>query len=135
MQTFLPYPDITKSVQCLDWKRLGNQRVEAKHILDILRKQRHPGRWKYHPAVKMWNKHINALALYMNACIQHWIERGYNNTMIPHRIRGHISMPSWFGNPAFHASHRSNLLRKNPEWYGQFGWKEPDDMKYVWPYV
>jgi hypothetical protein len=41
--------------------------------------------------------------------------------------------PPWLGDEAFHASHRSNLLRKNPEWYGQFGWTEPDDLPYVWP--
>jgi hypothetical protein len=32
-----------------------------------------------------------------------------------------------------HDSHRSNLLRKDPQWYGQFGWTVPDDLPYVWP--
>lgn len=32
-----------------------------------------------------------------------------------------------------HASHRSNLLRKEPEYYTQFGWTEPPDLPYVWP--
>lgn len=32
-----------------------------------------------------------------------------------------------------HASHRSNLLRKEPEHYTQFGWTEPPDLAYVWP--
>ena len=27
MQTFMPYSDIKKSVECLDYKRLGKQRV------------------------------------------------------------------------------------------------------------
>ena len=35
MQTFLPYPDFVKSAQCLDYRRLGKQRVEAKQILEI----------------------------------------------------------------------------------------------------
>lgn len=42
-------------------------------------------------------------------------------------------MPPWFGREDFHASHRSNLLRKHPDWYRQFGWYEPDDLPYVWP--
>jgi hypothetical protein len=25
------------------------------------------------------------------------------------------------------------LLRKAPEWYGQFGWRESADLPYVWP--
>ena len=33
MQTFLPYKDIQKSVKCLDYRRLGKQRVEAMQIL------------------------------------------------------------------------------------------------------
>jgi hypothetical protein len=37
------------------------------------------------------------------------------------------------GDEAFHASHRSNLLRKDRDYYGAFGWTEPDDLPYVWP--
>ena len=32
-----------------------------------------------------------------------------------------------------HASHRSNLLRKDPEFYGKYGWTEPDNLEYIWP--
>ena len=41
--------------------------------------------------------------------------------------------PPWFGNEKIHASHRSNLLRKDPEFYGKYGWTEPDNLEYVWP--
>ena len=37
------------------------------------------------------------------------------------------------GDERLHTSHRSNLLRKAPEWYGQFGWTEAPDMAYWWP--
>ena len=52
-----------------------------------------------------------------------------------HRMRklSDTGMPSWLGDLDFHASHRSNLLRKDPEWYGQFGWNDPHDLPYVWP--
>ena len=36
MQVFLPYPDFKKSLESLDNKRLGKQRVEAKQILNVL---------------------------------------------------------------------------------------------------
>lgn len=36
MQTFLPYPDFKKSAQCLDYQRLGKQRLECKQILQTL---------------------------------------------------------------------------------------------------
>jgi hypothetical protein len=41
--------------------------------------------------------------------------------------------PPWLGCDEFHSSHRSNLLRKLPEHYSQFGWSEPNDLPYVWP--
>ena len=32
----------------------------------------------------------------------------------------------------FHSSHRANLLRKDSEWYGQYGWDENPESPYVW---
>lgn len=40
MNTFLPYSDFIKSAQCLDYKRLGKQRVEAWQIYQILKRQK-----------------------------------------------------------------------------------------------
>jgi len=36
MQTFLPFPDFKKSASCLDYKRLGKQRVEGLQILNAI---------------------------------------------------------------------------------------------------
>lgn len=124
MQTFLPYPDYYKTVRCLDWRRLGKQRVEAHQILKT---NLHGSRWKNHPAVLMWKGYEEALKKYMNCCIQEWIDRGYNNTMEIYPV-GKIVLPLWFGDDRFHSSHRSNLLRKHPDWYGKFGWQEPADL-------
>jgi hypothetical protein len=44
-----------------------------------------------------------------------------------------IVMPWWYGNRDLHASHRSNLLRKDDEYYGRFGWSESPDLPYWWP--
>jgi hypothetical protein len=27
----------------------------------------------------------------------------------------------------------SNLIRKNPQHYSQYGWTEPQDLPYIWP--
>jgi len=130
MQTFLPYPDFAKSAQCLDMRRLCKQRVEAMQILNTLARG---SRWSNHPAVLMWRGYENALRLYMNKCIQEWIRRGYNNTMQFAEVVDLAEMPPWFGSEKFHASHRSNLIRKDLEWYSQFGWEEPSNLPYVWP--
>ena len=43
-----------------------------------------------------------------------------------------IDYPHWFGNEQFHSSHRANLLRKDYEYYSQFGWEENPESPYVW---
>ncbi len=133
MQTFLPYPDFQQTVKCLDWRRLGKQRVEAKQILSVISPTYQHRGWINHPAAKMWRGYSCALTIYMNACIQEWIKRGYNNTMQVIPVQYEVVYPPWLGNEHFHASHRSNLLRKDAIWYGQFGWLEHRDLPYVWP--
>jgi len=132
MQTFLPYPDFQKSVQSLDWRRLGKQRVEAYQLLRTL----HIGTkgWQNHPACLMWTGYENALAAYMNCCIKEWIRRGYKNTMLLCLVDNY-KLPPWFGQEDFHSSHRSNLLRKDEEFYRQFGWLEDSEKPYLWPMV
>ena len=132
MQTFLPYPDFALSAASLDSRRLGKQRVEAFQILNTIAD---PGRWswQHHPAVAMWRGYEDALRLYMNAMIMEWIRRGYRNTMALAETSGAPEMPPWLGDPAFHASHRANLLRKNPEFYSRYGWTESPDQPYIWP--
>lgn len=129
MQTFLPYSDFHKSAACLDRQRLGNQRREALTLLESLWVG---NGWSKHPASKMWEGYEDALSLYYNIIIDEWIARGYKNNMQQIDVPTCV-MPRWLGNPVFHASHRSNLLRKNPKYYSQFGWREPLDIPYFWP--
>ena len=133
MQTFLPYSDIKKSLKTLDSKRLGKQRVEAFQILNIILKRTKTQGWKNHPAIKMWKGHSNALKFYLNESIKEWISRGYKNNIPFEKIRGKIVFPKWFGDKKFHASHRSNLLRKNKNYYSKFNWKESNNLDYIWP--
>ena len=134
MQTFLPYDDISLTVACLDSKRLGKQRVEAMQIHDVVSGKRTQGGWLNHPAVLMWSGYADALAFYHNSMIDEWIRRGFRNNMSRLPLPpGEIVFPTWFGDERLHSSHRSNLLRKDSDWYGQFGWSEPTDLEYYWP--
>jgi hypothetical protein len=155
MQTFLPYPDFLSSLRVLDYKRLGKQRLEALQILKIITKDYtlisshtldfYPSPeiekqstakmgWQNHPAVLMWKGHEVALANYYNLSLDIWKEMGYEQNMLKATIHNmELAMPDWFGNPDFHASHRSNLLRKNKEFYSKYAWTEPDNLEYVWP--
>jgi len=131
VQTFLPYADAKKSAQCLDYRRLGKQRVEAFQIYKIVSGERTTGGWVNHPAVTMWRGYKDALAVYHNCMIDEWVSRGYKNTMAKLPV-WKVELPHWWGDEALHASHRSNLLRKDAEFYGQYGWAESPDLDYVW---
>lgn len=146
MQTFLPYPSFSESARVLDYRRLGKQRVECKQLLaaldyeirdgELIKCDTFPARgWMNHPAAKMWRGYEAALAEYMTVIVLEWLRRGYNNTLeILDTNNARLFLnPPWLGDEAFHASHRSNLLRKDPGYYGQFGWAESLDLPYVWP--
>ncbi len=129
----MPHPNMKKSLKTLDSRRLGKQRVEAFQILNILLDRTEKKGWRNHPAVLMWTGYENALKLYFNKAVKLWVSRGYKNNMKFEIINGKIILPKWIGNKKFHASHRSNLLRKDEKFYSRFGWKEKDDLEYVWP--
>jgi hypothetical protein len=131
MQTFLPYADFQKTAEILDYKRLGKQRVEAFQILQILEGKTFSKAWINHPAVKMWKGYEDALQDYLLIIILEWIKRGYkNNMIIPTKLENY-KVPIWLGDEKFHSSHRSNLKRKNPTYYGHFN--EPNNLPYIWP--
>ena len=137
MQTFLPYPDFEQTAYVLDRLRLGKQRVETLQILNTL--ETGTG-WIHHPAVKMWIGYELVLVDYQVAICEEWSRRGYRDTCLnkTFSIYDRFEMPGtktppWLGNPDFHASHRSNLLRKDYNWYSKFGWSEPNDLPYLWP--
>ena len=134
MQTFLPYPSFETSAACLDYRRLGKQRVECKQILKAIHTD--SGGWLSHPATKMWIGYEKALSVYYNFIVSEWEHnRGYKNNM-PYLLVGKLfefELPPWLGNEEFHASHRSNLLRKDKDFYGKYGWKESDNLPYIWP--
>jgi hypothetical protein len=137
MQTFLPYPDFRQSLESLDNKRLGKQRVEAYQIISaITQRPRKDGKpykgWVSHPCSVMWRDYVNALKLYYNDCIDVWKERGFKNTMEYETIEGDFVLPHWLGDEQFHSSHRANLLRKEMGYYSQHGWNEDPNDPYIW---
>ncbi len=148
MQTFLPYPDFERSARVLDAKRLGKQRVE---VIQVVRALTTPGYgWASHPAVLMWKGHEEALGRYGLTCCEVWSELGHGDTcaatIVTDLAGAGVSgirserelaeagaLPAWFGDGAFHASHRSTLVRKDPAHYRSRFPDTPDDLPYVWP--
>jgi hypothetical protein len=144
VQTFLPYPSFARSAAVLDTRRLGKQRVEALQLLRGLRRPDYG--WRHHPAVRMWRGFDDALLCYAVAITQRWRSLGYADSVLdmllaeaPARPRAQIDLarrrrlPSWLGRRAFHRSHQSALVRKDPGHYRPFFPNVPDDLPYVWP--
>lgn len=134
MQTFLPFPDHKASAQVLDYRRLGKQRVEAKQILDALEPDS-TSRWRNHPAVLMWKGYTAQLKSYYHHMLDEWQRRGYKNTMSRYPViwAEKVDIPPWWGDPEFHRSHQSNLLRKDPVYYAPHFPGVPDNLPYIWP--
>ncbi len=130
MMTFLPSESFQISAYCLDYKRLGKQRVEARQIIDTL-EGRSKG-WIHHPAVKMWEGHVEALKDYFNEISSMWVYKGYKHNMGFYVVENPVR-PAWIGNPTFHASHRAALLAKDYKFYSQWGWTEVPKIDYFWP--
>ena len=144
MQTFLPYPDFARSAAVLDAPRLGKQRVETLQVLRALELPDYG--WVNHPAVRMWRGCTPALVAYGLAVVDEWTRTGRadsTRTLIAEfapevvgRTQAELAdlMPPWLGDEGFHRSHRSALLRKDPQTYRPvFGAEEPDDLPYLWP--
>ncbi len=138
VQTFLPYPDLVVSSQVLDSRRLGKQRVETFQVLRALTWPEYA--WKNHPAVRMWRGFVPGLVRYGVENCREWTRRGNADTVLPQLLQwtgGEVpddpELPPWFGLEPLHRSHRSSLLRKDPDAYRPLFGDEPDDLPYLWP--
>jgi hypothetical protein len=149
VQTFLPYPQFAATARVLDARRLGKQRVEA---LQVLRGLTVPGHgWRRHPAVRMWAGYEEALVRYGLEICRCWCAAGRADTcaatmladlraatgIIRPRSQDELAaagaLPPWLGEPDFHRSHRSALVRKDPANYARLFPGVPDDLPYLWP--
>lgn len=138
MQTFLPYKSFAQSARVLDRPRLGKQRVETLQIMGAL--VLGTG-WVNHPATKMWRGYEAVLLQYQAAVCLEWVSRGYRDScwektidiFVQHEGEQLSALPLWLGSKQLHSSHRANLLRKDPDHYGKFGWVESPTEGYYWP--
>jgi len=81
--------------------------------------------WFGHPAVKMWIGYKEALGLYINACIDEWVKRGYVNKMKRYDVSSNgstIVLPWWLNFKGLIQSHCAALVnkeiaREEKEWY------------------
>lgn len=146
MQTFVPDIDPYIIAAMLDTKRLGKQIIECRQIGKAIA---NPGYgWQHHPAVAMWRNSPGGLLVYATYMNAEWEGRrgkthgAYTNMLLDYgrsyaeaqvaALRWEEHFPSWWGRDDVILSHRSNLLRKDPEHYEHY-FTGRDDLPYVWP--
>lgn len=135
----------------LDDKRLRKQCVESYQIIDTLHNRKKA--WGSHPAVKMWEGSVRGLCIYtLHMCNEY--EKRFGKAMLSHKFADSpvdmrealsyfmdksetLNRPVWWSDRTIrekvNSSHRSNLLRKDPDFYGVYGWKESPNIPYYWP--
>ena len=136
MNTFLPYRSFEESARALDNKRLGKQRVEVLQLLKAILDPEAKG-WRNHPCSVMWRNNENGLILYGVAICHEWTSRGFADTchekILAWAPKARGGDPTWLGDESFHASHRANLIRKDPEYYRSHGWTDDETIELIWP--
>lgn len=79
MNIFVPSQSILNSIGCLDYRRLGKQRVE---IYQLVLEFERPTNWSNHPCFKAWENNKEALIFTgLLTCFQ-WRMLGYKDSLI-----------------------------------------------------
>lgn len=143
MQTFMTRMTYTRTAEDLDDARLGKQRIEALQTLNQIAFGE--GGYKHHPVNLMWQYNPLSLAAYAMVMCKEWtFKRGFLDTRLSKIQRVAQALidegykpgdPAWLGDKDVLRSHRSNLVRKNPDRYGEMFPGTPDDLPYLWPSV
>jgi len=144
MQTFITDHNISNTAECLDYRRLGKQRVEAIQIARCLllsETKLTTNGWANHSAVKMWKGYESYLIkVYLYDIMLEWVKRGYKNEKCYKHYKYLLTLvnddepvkPYWIDDN-FIEAHRSNLIAKYEEFYLPLWPDTQRNLPYVWP--
>lgn len=155
MQTFITAIGFRESAENLDSQRLNKQKVEAFQIYNAATGWRRdtsgkvigPAKgWINHPAVKLWKGYEYSLCTYgiyiCDECEKRGIadNAGIKEFFFSRLLYHPYIIPHWRADPLLRDkiifTHRCNLVRKDPEFYGKKFKDVPDnydDVPYFWP--
>jgi len=133
---------MTQNAKNLDNRRLGKQRIEGLQIASCLLEKE--TRWKNHPAVKMWGGYEGFLInYYLEEIFKEWELKGFKNDKCElwyeklkfisnNQIVILILKPAWLTSE-FIEAHRSNLIRKDYDFYKSLFPNTIEGLSYIWP--
>jgi hypothetical protein len=153
MQTYVTDLNMRKNADNLDFRRLGQNRVEALDVLCLnleLSQYYRPAYWEFlvqrysnHPVVHMWKGHGAYLHFYTYYLLKKWRKLGYSNAkcwpkwkeisiLFPHNIAYYGGPPPWL-TPEFVDMHRAYLIRKDPGYYRKIWPNVDESIPFVYP--
>lgn len=139
MILYLPYEDFHLSAKAMDFRTLTLQRFEAWRLLHML-KTRVPYGMEKHPTLLMWEDYPSWLAAYGMAICSEWSSQADRETELTELFRTHIEVtdltdtyPLWLGDSLLHLSHRSNMIKLNPEHYLKLWPGIVEGLPLAWP--
>lgn len=119
IEIYLPYEDFQKSLECMDVRTLGNQRIESFQLIKTLVWDE-PKTSYSSPVEELWKNHTIALVKYYNMSVDLWKEKGFKNTfpkITNFKFPEEISLPECIGNSNFHRAYQIQLLKENRKHY------------------
>ena len=123
MILWLPYESFGRSASVMDSRTLSIQRYDAWRLLHLLTKGIPEG-MKVTPTILMWKNYPSWVACYGMATSLEWEARSNKKSEITEMFRHHLDVadvtdpyPPWLGDSVLHLSHRSNMIRLDPDHY------------------
>lgn len=162
IQTWLPHANLLASAAALHPDDLARQRIHNWQLISLLSCYLVSDEnlwhccWREHPLVLQWKNYLPFLMEY-NRAVAKVYNRGsatggqlmpasqpdpvltqceelFDAAVEAGACDAEVSfVPGWIGNAGYHASHQSNLVRKNPEFYSNLFPNVTENLKYVWP--
>ncbi len=137
MMIWLPYESFVQSASAMDSKTLTVQRFDAFRLLKAIQQ----GTGSNNPCVQMWRDSPMWLAAYGMAVCREWeiqADRASDLTNVFQDYIGSViditeRYPRWLGDSLVHLSHRSNMIRLNPEHYSRQWPGVVEGMPLAWP--
>lgn len=140
MNIYMPFPDLTKSAECLDDRRLDKVRSDISAVLRACAEPPPVAPNKEHSAIKMWRGNERFLINYGIVVCSEWMSRGNTDSTLAKMMKLRADFPEesdkapeWFGTDELHKSHQSMLLRLQPSHYKPYFGDTPDDLQMFWP--
>ena len=113
---------------CIEWKRRGFRDTLTQSLIDAVR------RAIDHVEHCTVSGIVNAKNVRLMIAFDRTLELNFNEDYSEslRTLMNRRNHPAWIDHPASISGFRSNLLRKDPKHYGQFGWTENSDLDYFW---